>query len=190
MKKIFSMALVACMAAFVMTSCNGKNEPQKPDDSKDTTEAKPDTVAVAAYMEFNFEANSEMLNVFTLGVEYYDENSQLKKEDFTGSKIIKKITTKGLPAKTGVRLVVEKRADLDTTVVKEFVSEYSYSYITYAVNKDGQRANRFEYSGGSSGEHVVNPISLIDRYIAGFSKDRYQVFEFDANGEPEAKTWE
>ena len=54
----------------------------------------------------------------------------------------------------------------------------------------GERANRFEYSGGSSDEHVVNPISLIDRYIAGFSKDRYQVFEFDANGEPEEKNWE
>jgi len=131
-----------------------------------------------------------MLNFFTLGVEYYDENSQLKSEAYTGGKLSKKITTKSLPAKTGMRLIVEKRADLDTTAVKEFESEFSYSYKTYAVNAAGERANSREYSGGATGEHVVHEIRYIDRYVAGFGKDRFKVFEFDAKDAATEKTWE
>ena len=182
--------MMAAVCAMMMTSCEGgQNDPQKP--QEDTTKVTVDTVAVAALMDFEFAASTKMLDVFTLKVEYYDENSELKSLTFMGDTIAKKIITKGLPAKTGVRFTVEKKADLDTTVVREFESEFSFSYITYAVNKAGERANAWRYSGGRSGEPVKHSISLLDRYLAAMAKDEAaaKVYEFDANGVATEKTW-
>lgn len=188
MKKVLFCMMVA-VSAMMMTSCEGKNEPQKPD-GDDTTKVTVDTVAVAALMNFEFEADAKMLEAFKLTVEYYDENSELKSEVFNGEKIAKKIITKGLPAKTGVRFTVEKKADLDTTVVTQFESEYSFSYETYAVNKAGERANAWKFLGGRTGEHVQHPINMIDKYLAAMARDEAKVYEFDANGKPTEKIWE
>ena len=197
MKKVLfrSMMVAVCtmMMATVMTSCNeGTNtpdDPQKP--QQDTTKVDPvDSVAVAAFMNFEFSANAKMLEVFDINIEYYDENSELKTEAYKGGDVVKTITTKGLPAKTGVRFTVEKKIDLDTMVVKQFESEYFLSYESYAVNKDGKRANAWSFQGGRNGEHVQHPISLLERYLASMAKVVAKVYEFDAKGEPTEKNWE
>ncbi len=75
MKKIFSMALVACMAALVMTSCNKKDEPTP----TPTPDPQPDTKAVAAAIVFNAKFDPQTIEQCDISFDYYDENGNKKK---------------------------------------------------------------------------------------------------------------
>lgn len=196
MKKVLfrTMMVAVCtmMMASVMTSCEGKNDPQKPE-GEDTTKVDPpvqvDTISVAALMNIEFQASDKMLEVFDITLQYYDANSELQTVAYKGGDASQKIITKSLPAKTGVRFSLAKRADLDTTVVKEFEGKFIFGFETYAVNKEGTRSGALIERGGSNGD-ITHPISKLDKYLEAFAKDKYYVFEFDANGNLTRKDWE
>ena len=196
MKKVLfrTMMVAVCtmMMAIVMTGCNGnQNDPQNPQDPQGGEQpTKIDTVSVAALMEFEFQGAAQMLETFDITIEYYDENSQLKSEAFTGEKIAKKIITKTLPATTGVRFTIAKKADLDEAATT-FHSDFSFAFVTYAVNAAGERSGTSRYSGGeSSGEQTEFDINLLDKYLAEMARNKSYVYEFDSDGEGARKVWE
>ena len=195
MKKVLfrTMMVAVCtmMMACVMTSCKGdQNNPQDPQNPQEEDQpTKVDTVSVAALMEFEFSASAKMLETFDITVEYYDENSQLKSEAFTGEKIAKKIITKALPATTGARFKIEKKADLGDATT--FHSEFSFAYVSYAVNKAGERSGTARYSGGDqSGDKTDFEIDLLDKYLDEMARDKGYIHEFAADGSSSRKTWE
>ena len=79
MKKIFSMALVACMAALAMTSCKDKNEPTP----TPTPTPEQDTKAVAASIVFNAKFDPQTIEQCDISFDYYDENGAKKNEVVT-----------------------------------------------------------------------------------------------------------
>ena len=193
--KLFAALCCTVVCTLLMPSCkqgqNTPDDPQKP--QGDTTNVDPkepfDSVSVAACMFFEFEASAKTLEVFDIKLQYYDENSQLQSEVYKGENVSKKIITKSLPAKTGVRFSIDKRADLDTTKVKEFEGVINFSYQTYAVNKDGQRSGIQVERGGSDASTTL-PISKIDKFLDAWAKDPYYVYEFAADGTFDKKEWE
>ena len=191
------VAMCTMMMANVMTSCKGnQDEPQNPQEQQDPQkpeEQQPetkDTVSVAALMEFEFTGSAKMLETFDITIEYYDENSQLKSEAFTGEKIAKKITTKALPATTGARYKIEKKANLDANATT-FHSEYSFAFVTYAVNAAGEQSGISKYSGGdASGNTTEFAIDKLDAFMAEMARNRDYIYKFDANGKGTKEAWE
>lgn len=163
MKKIFSMALVACMAALVMTSCNDKNQP--------TPDPKPDTKAVAAAIVFNAKFAPQTLEQCDISFDYYDENGAKKNEVVTTTEWTKKVQTASLPATLGFHWNLAVKADLDTTKYEHFLVDAEFSYTSAALNA----------AGAAVSEHKVGPFSS---HLSMAMRKRYAVVESIMNHNP------
>ena len=172
MKKIFSMALVACMAALAMTSCNKKDEP--------TPKPQPDMKPVAAAIVFNIKFAQQTLEQCDISFDYYDENGVKKNEVVTTTEWTKKVQTASLPASLGFHWNLAVKADLDTTKYEQFLVDAEFSYASAALNAEGAAVS--EHNVGPLGSHMSlamrkreavveaimnhNPINFLDKYDA------------------------
>ena len=170
MKKIFSIALVACMAALAMTSCNKKDEPTP----------QPDNKAVSATITLNAIFDSVTIEQCDISFDYYDANGVKKNEVVTTTEFHKTVQTASLPATLGFHWNLAVKADLDTTKYEYFVVGYEFSYATAAINaanvavkehKVYPFSNRIEMAMSkreATAKAVMNhnPINFVDKYDA------------------------
>ncbi len=170
------MALVACMAALAMTSCNKKDEPTptpKPD-------PKPDTKAVAAAIVFKAKIDPQTIEQCDISFDYYDENGVKKNEVVTTTEWTKKVQTASLPATLGFHWNLAVKADLDTTKYEHFKVDAEFSYASAALNAEGAAVTEHNalpsHAGASMAmrkrEVVVeslmnnNPVNFVEKYDA------------------------
>ena len=174
MKKIFSMALVACMATLAMTSCNkDKNSPADP---TDPTGSKP----VAA--EIHFQANFDPLTIeqCDISFDYYDENGNKKNEVVTTAEWKKEVKSASLPATLGFHWNIAVKPNLDESKYEHFVVDFEFAYSSVVVNgmgvaitaKQGASfGNRMEMAMDKRESTVEillkhNPINFVHKYDA------------------------
>lgn len=176
MKKIFSMAIVACMAALVMTSCKDKNEPTP----TPTPTPEQDTKAVAASIVFNAKFDPQTIEQCDISFDYYDENGAKKNEVVTTAEWKKEVKSASLPATLGFRWNLAAKADLDTTKYDQFVVDYHFAYSSVAVNAEGAAVSApKEAEFGTHGSvamhkretlveaiHNNNPVNFVHKYDA------------------------
>ena len=170
MKKIFSIALVACMAALAMTSCNKKDEPTP----------QPDNKAVSATITLNAIFDPVTIEQCDISFDYYDANGVKKNEVVTTTEFHKTVQTASLPATLGFHWNLAVKADLDTTKYEYFVVGYEFSYSGAALTAEGRPVTQYKCDPFSNRlemamrkrqavvESVMNhnPISYVDQYDA------------------------
>ena len=182
MKKIFSMALVACLAAFVMTSCNKNNEPTPPD-------PKPDTKAVAAAIVFNATFAPQTLEQCDISFDYYDENGTKKNEVVTTTEWKKTVQTAALPATLGFHWNLAVKADLDTTKYEQFLVDVEFSYASAALNAAGAAVK--ENKVGPFSSHVSMAMRKREAVVTSIMNNNPINFlhKYDAEGNYTSEDW-
>ncbi len=193
MKKMLShasmIAFCAMLMACVMTGCKDQNAPTP---TPEPTPEPVDTVAVAALYKIELSVGADMLSVFDVAVEYYDENGakQILKYDTTA--ISKTIISKGLPATLGSHLSISAKEGLDTTVVKEFVINFKYQYETYSINAEGKDAGIIAQSSGINGDTNF-PINMLEKWLTSAAKETKKaaiLFVYNEKGKFTENEWE
>ena len=167
------MALVACVAALAMTSCNKKDEPVNPDPQQDT---KP----VAAAIVFKAVFDPQTIEQCDISFDYYDENGNKKNEVVTTAEWTKTVQTKALPATLGFHWNVAVKAGLDESKYDQFLVKYQFAYASYAVNAEGAAVTTKEQADFGNimsmaiakRDYLVesimnkNPLSFVHKYDA------------------------
>ena len=125
------MALVACMAALAMTSCNKKDEPTP------TPDPQPDTKAVAASIVFNAKFDPQTIEQCDISFDYYDEKGNKKNEVVTTAEWKKEVKSASLPATFGFHWNLAIKANLDTTKYEHFNVDAEFSYTSASLNAEG-----------------------------------------------------
>ena len=184
MKKIFSMALVACMAALVITSCK-KDEPTP----TPTPEPEQDTKAVAAAIVFNATFDPQTIEQCDISFDYYDEKGNKKNEVVTTTEWSKKIQTAALPATLGFHWNLAVKANLDETKYEHFVVDAEFSYASASLNASGAAVK--ENKVGPFGSHISMAIAKRDAVVTSIMNNKpiNVVHKYDAEGKLTSEDW-
>ena len=181
MKKIFSIALIACMAALAMTSCNGKNDP--------TPQPEPDKKAVAAAIVFNAKFDPQTIEQCDISFDYYDENGVKKNEVVTTTEWKKEVKSASLPATLGFHWNLAVKADLDTTKYEYFVVGYEFNYASVAVNAAGTAVTDKEGSAFSNrSEMAMRKRQYVVEAVMNHNPINF-VHKYDAEGKVTSEDW-
>ena len=181
MKKILmTLAAVLCCAA-MFSSC-GKVDPDQPE--------APDTTPVAAVIDYKFTVTDDLLNAFTLSVEYYDASGAVKTETMTSKEWTKTVKTTKLPATLGARVKMQLKDGFDSSKEGVFSAKHAYGYEYYVVNKSNEKLGSTvlgESEGGVDMKYEKVP-AYAERYqdkpIMSF------VLNFAADGTATSGKWE
>lgn len=184
MKKFFSMALVACMAALVITSCK-KDEPTP----TPTPEPEQDTKAVAAAIVFNATFAPQTIEQCDISFDYYDEKGNKKNEVVTTTEWSKKIQTAALPATLGFHWNLAVKANLDETKYEHFVVDAEFSYASASLNASGAAVK--ENKVGPFGSHISMAIAKRDAVVTSIMNNNPVSFvhKYDAEGKLTSEDW-
>ena len=182
MKKIFSMAFVACMAALVITSC-------KKDEPTPTQEPEKDTKAVAAAIVFNAKFDPQTIEQCDISFDYYDENGNKKNEVVTTTEWTKKIQTAALPATLGFHWNLAVKANLDETKYEHFVVDAEFSYASASLNASGAAVK--ENKVGPFSSHISMAIAKRDAVVTSIMNNNPVSFvhKYDAEGKLTSEDW-
>lgn len=183
MKKIFSMALVACMAALVMTSCNKKDEPTP------TPTPEQNTKAVSAAIVFNARFDPQTIEQCDISFDYYDENGNKKNEVVTTTEWKKTVQTASLPATLGFHWNLAVKADLDTTKYEHFLVDVEFSYASAALNAEGAAVK--ENKVGPFSSHVSMAMRKREAVVTTIMNNNPINFlhKYDAEGKFTSEDW-
>ena len=181
MKKILmTLAAVLCCAA-MFSSC-GKVNPDQPE--------APDTTPVAAVIDYKFTVTDDLLNAFTLTVEYYDASGAVKTETMTSKAWTKTVKTTKLPATLGARVKMQLKDGFDSSKEGVFSAKHAYGYEYYVVNKSNEKLGNTVSNSSSGG--VDMKYEKVPAYA-----ERYQgkpimsfVLNFAADGTATSGKWE
>jgi len=183
MKKIFSMALVACMAAWAMTSCKGQNEP--------TPEPEPeqDTKAVAAAILFQANFDPLTIEMCDISFDYYDENGNKKNEVVTTPEWKKEVKSASLPATLGFHWNLAVKANLDESKYDKILVDYHFKYASVAVNAEGAAVTTKEQADfGSRMEMAIAKKDAVVESIMNNNPVNF-VHKYDAEGKVKVEDW-
>ena len=177
------MALVACMAAWAMTSCKGQNEPTP------EPQPEPDTKAVAAAIVFNAKFDPMTIEQCDISFDYYDENGNKKNEVVTTTEWKKEIKSPSLPATLGFHWNLAVKANLDETKYEHFVVNYEFSYASVALNAAGAAVT--EKEGASFGNEISMAIAKRDAVVESILNHNPVNFvhKYDAEGKLTREDW-
>lgn len=180
-KNLMTLAATLCCAA-LFTSC-GKDNP-------DNQPAAQDTTPVAAVMTYNFSVTDDLLNAFTLTVEYYDAAGAVKTETMTTKDWTKTVKSDKLPATLGARLKINLKDGFDSTKEGVFSAKHYYGYEYYVVNKSNEKVGR-TFDHGSSGG-VDMKIEKVPDYAERYLDKPIMkfLFNFAADGAATNGSWE
>lgn len=183
MKKIFSMAIVACMAALAMTSCKGQNEPTP------TPEPKPDTKAVAAAIQFQATFDPLTIEMCDISFDYYDENGNKKNEVVTTAEWKKVVKSASLPATLGFHWNLAVKANLDESKYDKILVDYHFNYASAAINAEGVAVTKKEQV--EFGNHTEMAIAKKDALVDAIMKNNpiNFVHKYDAEGKVTVEDW-
>ena len=177
------MALVACMAALAMTSCNKKDEP--------TPDPKPeqDTKAVAAAIVFNAKFDPQTIEQCDISFDYYDENGNKKNEVVTTAEWKKEVKSAALPATLGFHMNIAVKPDLDESKYEHFVVDYHFTYASAAVNAAGAAVT--DKQGASFGNRVEMAMDKREATVTAILNHNPVnfVYMYDAEGKFTSEDW-
>ena len=175
-KNLLTLAAVLCCA--LISSCNKDNGETPAPDNKPTH----------AVMQYALSATTQMLDMLTLTVEYYDANGQVKSEQMTNTKWTKEIKAK-LPATLGVRLKAQLKPGADPSALEKFTAAYGYAYDGYAVNASNEQVGKEVFY--SVDKDLDMQGSKLEDWIARHSDGLVKyLFTFGTDGDATKISWE
>ena len=176
------MALVACVAALAMTSCNKKDEPS--DEQK-----TPDTKPVAAAIKFQAKFDPQTIEQCDISFDYYDENGNKKNEAVTATEWTKEVKSASLPATLGFRWNIAVKAGLDESKYDQFLVKYQFTYASCAVNAEGAAVTTKEQA--DFGNIMSMAIAKRDDLVSSIMEHNPLNFvhKYDAEGKVTTEDW-
>ena len=187
MKKSKIAWLLCAMMTFA-TGCNLiKNNPDQP--SQPTDPVADDTTPVGAYMTYTFGTNEDLLNMFYVTIEYYDEDGKVQSVKLKETAWSKRVDTKSLPAKLGFRILLSINGNYSISPTKVETISYYLSYITGATNAEGKAIDK----GLNDSYHVDTDCASakLEKWLESYSSHpSHYVFKYDSNGVATSSNWE
>ena len=186
MKKSKMVWLLGAMMTLA-TGCNlFNNNPDKP--STPTEPATDDTTPVGAYMTYTFGTNDDLLNMFNVTIEYYDENGEVQSVKLKETAWSKRVDAKSLPAKLGFRILFTINGNYSISPTKVETISYYYSYLTGPTNAAGKVIG----DGLNDSYHTDADCASgkLEKWLETYSKHpSHYVFQYDSKGVPTSANW-
>lgn len=179
-----TLAAVLCcaMTTTVFTACGSNDD--------DNTTKPDDTTPAVAVMDYKFTVTDDLLNAFTLTVEYYDAAGAVKTETMTSKEWTKSVKTTKLPATLGARVKIKLKDGFDSSKDAVFSAKHYYGYKYNVVNKSNENLGSAVSNGSEGGVDMKyeKVPAYAERYqdkpIMGF------VLNFAADGTATSSKWE
>jgi len=188
-KSIFHVVMLLAVAA-VMTALMGcnpvKNDPDQP--SKPTEPAEPDNTPVGAFMNYSFATYEDLLDVFNIDIEYYDEKGNIQKLRLKEAAWGLRVDTKSLPAKFGMRVLFSLNSSYSLNPYDVVNISYDYSYNSSATNSDGKAVGE-HYKKAFSTELDCESGKILQWLDSYATHPASFMFEYDASGKGKAVDW-
>lgn len=178
-KKLMAITAVFCcaMTMTVFTACGDD------DDNPTIDNMKP----VAVVMDYTFETTAEMLNVFDLTIEYYDESGSVQKEQMTNAQWKKSLRTK-IPTTVGARLTAKVKDGIDVASMEKVSVSYAYKYNGYPVSADNKVAGTVISAG--TGTNLTMKGDKVSEYLAKHSDGLVKyLYKYASDGNAESGSW-
>lgn len=187
MKKSKMLWLLGAIMTFA-TGCNlFNNNPDKP--TTPTEPATDDKTPVGAYMTYTFGTNDDLLNMFNITIEYYDEDGKVQTVKLKETAWSKRVDTKSLPAKLGFRILFTINGNYSISPTKVETISYYLSYITGATNAEGKAIDK----GLDDSYHVDMDCASgkLEKWLQNYSSHpSHYVFKYDEKGVAKSSNWE
>ena len=188
MKKSKIVWLLCAMMTFA-TGCNMiNNNPDQP--TKPTEPVADDTTPVGAYMTYTFGTNDDLLNMFNVTIEYYDENGKVQSEKIKETAWSKRVDAKSLPAKLGFRILFTLNGNYSISPTKVETISYYYSYLTGPTNAEG-KVIIGKGSNDSLNFDQDCASGKLEKWLESYSSHpSHYVFKYDSKGVATSSNWE
>ena len=185
-RHFFRAAMVA-ICGITMTffmGCKGwyntPNDNTKPSDNTEKTDEKP----VSAETSYSFSTNDQMVDLFYITFEYYDENGKVQSFTMERGKEAtwgKQVKTTKFPAKLGMRITMKMRGDADRSKYNSIKIDYTASYTSIGKNAAGRSVGEY-YKNSKSLEQDL-ALNKVNEWLESYAKHPVTfVLEYDENG--------
>ena len=186
-KQLFRISMVAVCTMFMcglMTGCkdtdnNTPEDPQKDNDNK----------AVAAKTEVSLKTNEDMLKLFNISVDFYDNEGKLQNEALTKTEWTRTILSP-LPTKAGFLVNFKAKDGIDYASLGQTKLFFVYKFFCSAVNASEKLIGE---------QHKIDEITFsptigsgkIPAWIDTFAAEKAisSLIEFDAEGNSKKISW-
>ena len=182
-KQLFRAAMVVICAVVltsVMTGCDDKNKPSD-------QQQQQDNKAVAAIMDYKFITSDDLLKIFDVKVEFYNDG-KIETETVTTAEWTK--AAKGsLPTKLGFRVKITPKEGIDyeSFGMSQLVTRFNYSGS--AVNAKGEKIGPKQFSEAGTeanfaGKKIEAWYNALPEYVVDV------LYSYDAEGAAAIAQWQ
>ena len=190
-KNLFRISMVAMCAILmsgVMTSCSEKknNTPDVPEEQQPTEEK---IIPVAVRAEATYTTTEEVMKVFDLTVDYYDNEGKLQHVTLTEPKF--NLNTKApLPNKAGMNVNLKLKDGINLESIDTVNVYYEFSSICVAVDANNEIAGD-EHKIPNNPSEFNLPSSKVQAWLDTYAKAQPAgfLYEYDAEGYSKVLIW-